>query len=553
MINSQLSKDQIVVKSHVARDLLQNAALFKNDRLVVWEYVSNGLQYVDDGTSPEVRVTLDSKKKCIVVEDNGRGMEWADLQNFFVMHGENIDRVQGRPGRGRFGTGKSAAFGIADVLRVTTIRNGKRSKVELRRSDIDKLSTEDPIPVQMLEHEVPTTQFNGSLVEIEGIHLKSLDQSGIIHYIERNLARWRNATVYVNNHECEFSEPSAADIRIFKPEGKQKEKIGDAALIIKIASAPIQDVELRGIAIYSNGVLHETTLAGNEGKEMSQYIFGEIDVSILDDDKSPIPPFDLSRSLRLNPSNETVQTIFSFIGPKIDQVRKELLKVEKERRASEEAKELAKQAEAIAQVINEDFIEFRHRVAMAKAKGGKGFDPDGSKQEGGLENDDLIFGSELEVDIISQTGGLGAAGGKRTGGAESRALGPQVSPPTTPNAPKKGQLAGGSGNKSSPRGGFRVEFKPMGVDENRALYVPEARTIYVNIDHPQLVAAQGAGSIDDLFFRRLAYEIAFSEYAIALASELAKRDEYIDPTDPIYEIRATINRLARKAAKLYSA
>ncbi|MGC1650972.1 MAG: hypothetical protein WA741_34535 [Candidatus Sulfotelmatobacter sp.] len=29
------------VRSHVARDLLQNAALFKTDKLVVWEYVSN--------------------------------------------------------------------------------------------------------------------------------------------------------------------------------------------------------------------------------------------------------------------------------------------------------------------------------------------------------------------------------------------------------------------------------------------------------------------------------------------------------------------------------
>ena len=47
------------------------------------------------------------------------------------MHGENIDRKAGRPGRGRFGTGKSAAFGIGDVLRLTTVRNGKRSKVEL--------------------------------------------------------------------------------------------------------------------------------------------------------------------------------------------------------------------------------------------------------------------------------------------------------------------------------------------------------------------------------------------------------------------------------------
>ena len=112
--------DQIFVRSHVARDLLQNAALFKTDKLVIREYVSNGLQYTDPGTNPVVRVFLDSKRKCIRISDNGRGMDWASLQNFFVMHGENIDRKQGRPGRGRFGTGKSAAFGIADKLQITT-------------------------------------------------------------------------------------------------------------------------------------------------------------------------------------------------------------------------------------------------------------------------------------------------------------------------------------------------------------------------------------------------------------------------------------------------
>ena len=30
--------DQLFVRSHVARDLLQNAGLFKTDKLVVWEY-----------------------------------------------------------------------------------------------------------------------------------------------------------------------------------------------------------------------------------------------------------------------------------------------------------------------------------------------------------------------------------------------------------------------------------------------------------------------------------------------------------------------------------
>lgn len=59
------TSDQIYVKSHVARDLLQNAGLFKTDKLVVWEYVSNGLQYVNPVANPVVRVTLDSKKKKI--------------------------------------------------------------------------------------------------------------------------------------------------------------------------------------------------------------------------------------------------------------------------------------------------------------------------------------------------------------------------------------------------------------------------------------------------------------------------------------------------------
>src|SRR4030095_5032561 len=140
--------DQIYVKSHVARDLLQSAGLFKTDKLVVWEYVSNGLQYVNPGTNPVVRWQLDSNKKKIVITDNGRGMDWAGLQNFFVMHGENIDRKEGRPGSGRFGTGKSAAFGIASLLRITTVRNRKRSTVELSRADIEKMTSEDPIPAR---------------------------------------------------------------------------------------------------------------------------------------------------------------------------------------------------------------------------------------------------------------------------------------------------------------------------------------------------------------------------------------------------------------------
>ena len=48
----------IVVRSHVGRDLLQSAALFKTDKLVVWEYVANSLQYTAPGINPVVDVVI---------------------------------------------------------------------------------------------------------------------------------------------------------------------------------------------------------------------------------------------------------------------------------------------------------------------------------------------------------------------------------------------------------------------------------------------------------------------------------------------------------------
>jgi hypothetical protein len=372
-MNTIFNKNAVFVKSHVGRDILQNAALFKNENLVVWEYVSNGLEYVDEGVNPKVSVLLESRTKKIVVDDNGRGMDIEGLQNFFIMHGENIDRKKGKLGRGRFGTGKSAAFGIADILRITTIRNKKRSIVELNRNDILASNSEDPIPVKIIEKEFPVELENGTRIEIEKVHLKSLDQDGIIKYIERHLAKWKNATVFVNNQECSFSEPPISRTLEVKPDIEYKKLLGNASLIIKIASSPLNE-ENRGISIFSNGIWHETTLAGNENREMSNYIFGEIDVSALDEDNSPIPPFDLSRSMRLNPNNEIVKSIYGFIGYNVDKIRRELVTEEKNRKKSEEAKKLANQAKEIEKYINNDFIEFKNKIIRIKAQRRMGFD-----------------------------------------------------------------------------------------------------------------------------------------------------------------------------------
>ena len=49
----------------------------------------------------------------------------------------------------------------------------------------------------------------------------------------------------------------------------------------------------------------------------------------------------------------------------------------------------------------------------------------------------------------------------------------------------------------------------------------------------------------------MAYEIAFTEYAMGIGDELTKQDPGIPADDLLFEVRATINRVAVAAAALY--
>jgi len=544
------------VRSHVSRDLLQSAAMFKNERLVVWEYVSNGLDYVEHGTSPMVRVRLDTRAKRITVEDNGRGMDWAGLENFFVMHGENVDRKAGRPGRGRFGTGKSAAFGIGDTLRITSVRNGLRSRVELTRSDLEGMDGGDPVPVRVLERDAATTSAAGTLIEIEGIHLRTLDQPGVIAYIERHLAHWpKDVTVFVNNHQCEFTEPPIERTETFITDESDLAILGETTLVVKVSRSPLPE-DLRGIAVFADGVWHETTLLASRGKEMSEFIFGEIDVKRLDTDRSTPSAFDASRSMRLNPENPLVAAVFSFMGPKIEQVRRALVESQREERASEQAKRLQKEASRIEEIINQDFEAFRRRlqkVKAAAAQSGLDAGPSPAADSGGddADDDEFLYGGDEPAAITSTDGGEGTS---RTGGVgdgdKPRRLNPIVTPDDAGES--KGHHEQRGGEKPRQRGGFQIEFDHQGEASARALYQRDKRTIFVNLDHPQIATALHGHGVEDPVFRRLAYEVAFSEYAIALAMELDAREEFIDPQDAIVEIRETIHRIARAAASLYA-
>ncbi|MGH7239063.1 MAG: ATP-binding protein, partial [Candidatus Saccharimonadales bacterium] len=358
---------------------------------------------VEEGVLPKIQVIVKSRNKTIEIRDNGRGMNAEGLSQFFTMHGQNIDRLRGRPGRGKFGTGKSAAFGIGKLLRVDTCRNGVRNVIQLHRSDIEASAGKD-IDLNWIVRNESTDFQNGTTINIEEIFLQKLTTYPIIEYIERHLQIFRASMpeVAVNEHVCQYKEPAIIEAYEFTPSPFQAETIGNVNLTIKVSTSPLPSVE-QGIAITAGlGNLVAIETAGIEAKELGNYLFGDIDVPTLESTSSPIEPYDVTRSLQLNPQHPVVSVLLPFIGSKLEEVRKQQVQKLRLAQKSEEARRLASEAQRIADILNNDFksvIGKLQDIRSASARPGDVASHFGDASQGDTEDGAWIEGIQLPGDV----------------------------------------------------------------------------------------------------------------------------------------------------------
>lgn len=539
------------VTSHVGRDLLASAQLFRDAKDVVWEYVVNSLQYVARGTPARVQVIVQPRKSLIEIRDNGHGMDADGLAHYFKMHGENRDRREGRPGRGKFGTGKSAAFGIAKRLRVDTRRSGTRNVVELTRNAVDA-SGGASIPLDWLERDQPTDLPDGTTVTISEIVLSKIDTQRIIEYIERHLQAFRasDPEVAVNDHVCRYREPETDGApRVFRPTGAAAKELGEIELVVRVSRAPLSESEIGVIVTAGEGAVLAIESGGMERKEFGNYLFGSVDVPALDQEVDGIAAYDATRSLRLNINHPLVARLVPFIGSSLEEVRRELVTRAREASRTEEARRLTREADKIAKVLNQDFEAVRRRLAdirSASASQGAVASAFGGGRSAGEEPTDWVEGSAAPG-TLERTGS-----GKK--GAGTGRLRPDIPAAGTPNPEGIDTVepSGGSGQKPRPRGGFSVEYERLGEMRPRSEFDSTALKIIINLDHPVVVAALAGGGPEDVAFRRLSYEVAFSEYAIALQYRLLEQDPDIPGDEILYDVRDTLNRVSRAAAALYA-
>ena len=548
---------QLKIVSHVGRDILQSAQSFKTPEAAVWEYVVNSLQYVDAGVVPRVEITLDAKARKITIADNGSGMDFAGLEHFFTMHGENQERRKGVPGRGKFGTGKSAAFGIGTVLEVSTTRSGKRQTVRVDHTAITNADG-DSVPVTFLERDKAAPgDANGTTVVISGI-TADIKREPVVSLIERHLSAFRGSPVVtVNGRPCEIRRPVAALTQDFKPPSNVAAKTGDITLTISASSAPL-DPSHRGVQITvgpDNLVAIES--AGVDSKEYGHFLFGHVDCPALDDDDL-VAAYGNNRDLTLNKAHPVAIALIAFIGASLEQVRVALVAEGKKQRAEADAKRLKKTTSKIEDILNDDLKDFRDRLEGMGNNRRRRTPLDG--QAGGEEDsrnkvvdsdgdaigfEDGIAGENTDDPIDGDDTGFGGGGSGTPGGENASAAA------TQDDEGDKAIGSDGSG-RSRLRGGLHVDFNHFGEDEDRYYWDQAARAIVINLDHPVVKAAKALGD-DEASFRRLMYEIAFTGYAVALADLHFERDPALDSSDATYEIRAALKRVWANAAALYAA
>ncbi len=313
------------------------------------------------------------------------------------------------------------------------------------------------------------------------------------------------------------------------------------------------ETENNGIDILSHGIWHETTLAGLQNKEMSQYLFGEVDVPILEDKEWPIPPFDNTRNNALNVQNPVVAILFGWIAQELEGVRQKLVAAERARRQSEEAKRLEKEASKIAEILNEDFVKLQMEFEFARQISSR-LGKVKTSELSGLQSEALPGGG-LEPTKWQESGnphGKGIKGKDQVGTGNTPRPGPDLIPGSQPGSPK----AVTDGSAKRRKGLFSIEYRNESVENRRSRYDRETRTIVINLDHPQIAGAYNSSgrNTESRHFREISYEVAVVEYAVAIPFErIDQEGDQYQASEALFDVRDTINRVTRRFAELLSA
>jgi len=559
----------------VSRAILDSANAFGNLGKVGEEYLTNSLDAFEtiihdkpdlklNRLDCKVRMIINVPKKEIVFEDKHPLMGMSSdaiFNSFFKLHGENLARKRFVNVRGKYGTGKVASFGInANYFIIDSIREGLRTTVKATKKAFYS-GGKPKLDVITVDEKVGGEE-NGTTITIslsDAKHISERSINNAIKHLQKIFGRFLDmyfieiVTVLSNYNTRElrlnYESPNAVYEKSYQVPDKYKKLLGDAQLVIKRASEPIEDEDLRGVLITSNFYPKEQTYFGLESKPYSDRYFGEWEVPALDKYEGENPPMLSTRELRLNRENEIVEAIYEFGHEVLGKELEEFAENEKARRRDETTKKLDKIAQELTSVLNDDFSDYEENKKIGKGDKGK------VKKKGDLENYDKSKLSpdspELEIRKGDAESFIKSPDGELTGKIK--------------RGNKKGHRQHGKSrlkrNDDVPKngiakpierqrygGGFTVRFEQLNHNDFIARVDKVTKIITVNLDaDPMKIHLKNCkDNIYDPTFRMFAYSAAIDEYSRYCIHTQADNSEFFGTPPEVAQEAADLIRDIKK-------
>lgn len=282
---------------------------------VVSEFIANAW----DADAKQVNISVSGDSVCI--DDDGVGMTFDECQTKFLMVGRNRRKTEktdhskkfSRPVLGRKGIGKFAGFGIAKLVEVSTTAesNGEKTSFQLDVTRI--LAVEDGnAKIDVVEYKDPNSRrkaSHGTQIKLVGLNIAKQDMSVLAKELSRRfllVTQSDEFKILLNGKEIpnsfsgemEFVFPRDLTDDELHERTMEVDEEGWAVEVypsgekikwrVGFTQKPIDDEELRGVAIFARGKMAQKPFffdftGGMSAQQGLEYLTGQMVMDYIDD------------------------------------------------------------------------------------------------------------------------------------------------------------------------------------------------------------------------------------------------------------------------------
>ena len=260
-----------------------------------------------DASTVELEIPFDqpwTHHSQIVVRDDGAGMSLDECDDKFLVIGrdrreEGKFTAKNRPVMGHKGLGKLGCFGIARMIEVRTVKDGRLTHFRMDYDEMLKQGRVSPhadYEPEVLADDQPTDERTGTTIMIKRIQLKRrIDEASFRDSMARRFAVLSSEfQVFVNGVPLTKEE---LDYEFRFPDHDWKVEdipgLGTIEWWAGFTRTPVKYHHARGMAVITRGRLAQEPFffriaGGFTGQHAQQYLVGEVKAEMLDEDEDLI-------------------------------------------------------------------------------------------------------------------------------------------------------------------------------------------------------------------------------------------------------------------------